>query len=508
MGVDIKKSKMIVNKIISNKSKNYTVVGECIVPDIKPDVFSIINTSGILNVYKKEIFDGKVRVDGSIETFIMYNSMEGEKSTIRSINHTLDFSQVVTIEEAENNMYEMGNIKILSIESKAINERKINIKVNLIFDMKLQKNCEEEHITNVELRNIQKLESEKNINYIAGIGKTKSNINETINLDNSNKLIEMLKVNTEIRNIDTKISYNKILIKSDVTVKILYKTDNGRYDVVKSDFPIMGFVEIKDISEKNVINTNVEIINSIIKPNGSQDNSVAVDIEVEMNVIAYGSKKISIIKDMYCPNKGLSINRNEITCIKNYNTYMETYNFRQNDIFNIGEEKLYDIDVKLKLEKVTVTNGSILINGNLIFLLIYSINKMTGLQSKIIEIPIKHKINCESIKNNSNIDVRQEIKNENYNVMPGGNIEIGMDIDFFVEYYDNEKIELIDNIEEGNNTANDNYNMVIYYTRDNEDLWEIAKRFGSTKESIVKDNNLENEKIESGTQLFITRQIK
>ena len=49
------------------------------------------------------------------------------------------------------------------------------------------------------------------------------------------------------------------------------------------------------------------------------------------------------------------------------------------------------------------------------------------------------------------------------------------------------------------------YNIVIYYTKGNESLWEIAKKYRSTPANIMKMSNLKSDQLTPGTQLFITR---
>ena len=48
--------------------------------------------------------------------------------------------------------------------------------------------------------------------------------------------------------------------------------------------------------------------------------------------------------------------------------------------------------------------------------------------------------------------------------------------------------------------------MVIYFVKPNDTIWNIAKRFGSTVDDIVRVNGIENpENIQVGKQLFIPR---
>ena len=69
-----------------------------IIPDIKPDILSTIYSSGNIYVYKKELSNGKLKIDGGILVYIMYLADE-EKGGVRGVNTVIDFSQSIDLEE-------------------------------------------------------------------------------------------------------------------------------------------------------------------------------------------------------------------------------------------------------------------------------------------------------------------------------------------------------------------------------------------------------------------------
>ena len=146
MAIKLEKSKLAVNQVITNKNENIIVDGDCIVPDVKPDILEIVGTSGVVNIYKKEVMDGKVRVDGSIIVYIMYIGDDGKTRGVRSINHVLDFSQSFIVENAVSDMNENISVNLGVIDCKIINERKINLKANLNFDIQVLANSEIEYV--------------------------------------------------------------------------------------------------------------------------------------------------------------------------------------------------------------------------------------------------------------------------------------------------------------------------------------------------------------------------
>lgn len=504
MAIKLEKSTLSVNQIIAEKKENIAISGDCIVPDIKPDILEILGTNGIVNVYKREVMDGKVRIDGCVNIYIMYLGDDGNTRGVRSINHNLDFSQIFNIDNANNSMIEEGEVTLNNIECKIINERKINLKANLEFEMNLQANSEVQFVNNVDLKDLQKLENTKQVNSVLGMGNTKTTVKETVNIDNVDNLAEILKVDAHISNKNIKISYNKILIKADLKLKILYSTEDGRINSVNAKFPIMGFIDMQDITEDNIVDYEFEIKNMIIKPNSSAEHSIYVEIEVGISAIAYENKEINIIEDLYSPGTDLKFDKSDIKMIQNKSNCKGTLSINQKEPLDIGEDKVFDVETRINLDEIKVNNGEVILNGNIDLNFIHSPNGINGLQMKKLDIPFEHRIQCNSITKDSNVKVRPDIITSDFTMLPG-EVNIKLDIDFYIDSSNNVTLNLINNVEEENSNKQDDYNMVIYTTRKGDNLWNIAKTFKSTINNIVDTNDIKDEKITPGMQLFIEK---
>ena len=80
MQVTASKETLCVNQIIGQKTDTAMVEEDFVVPDIKPDILNTISTNGTICIYKKEVMDGKVRLDGCINAYIMYLADDEESS--------------------------------------------------------------------------------------------------------------------------------------------------------------------------------------------------------------------------------------------------------------------------------------------------------------------------------------------------------------------------------------------------------------------------------------------
>lgn len=71
---------------------------------------------------------------------------------------------------------------------------------------------------------------------MVGKNTTKAIAKENILLNSEEKVMEILKKEVRIINKDFKVSYNKVVAKSELSVKILYLTEEGKINYVEKQF--------------------------------------------------------------------------------------------------------------------------------------------------------------------------------------------------------------------------------------------------------------------------------
>ena len=92
MDIESSKNNLCINQIIGQKTENIIIEGDSIIPDIKPDILNSINVDGTVCIYKKEVLDGKIKIDGTINSNIIYLA-DNEEAGIRGFSTNIDFSK-------------------------------------------------------------------------------------------------------------------------------------------------------------------------------------------------------------------------------------------------------------------------------------------------------------------------------------------------------------------------------------------------------------------------------
>ena len=504
MLLETEKESICINKKNGQKKEEIIVEGDVIVNDIKPDVLSIISTSGIPWVYKKEVMDGKVRLDGSVNTYTIYLA-DSDDSAVRSLNTVLDFTCMIDIENCMSSMTINENIKIKKIETRILNGRKLNVKVILEVDIAIYSNENMQIVSNINnLEDIQMLNNQRTINSLIGEGNTRVYAKDTISIDAADDLAEIMKASIKILDRDIKLSYNKVLAKAETEISIMYLTEDNRIKNITTRIPIMGFVDIENISDNNTCDIDYKIKNFIIKPNNADSHSIYVEAEIEITCFAYEAKNINLIEDLYSVGSDLKFTQNEIVTMQDKANVKDFYNINEQlAIPEIENNDLYNVQTTPNIQSVTIRNGKIIYEGEINLEVIFGISN--GVDSRNVQIPFNFQMNCENITEDSNIDTIIDIKRDDF-VINEGKISTNIEMEINVSISKNEKINIIDEISMEESNQSNIYSMVIYFVKPGDTLWKIAKKFRSTMEDIARVNNIEDKnKIYSGQQLYIPK---
>ena len=508
MAVNTNKESLTINKVLCEKEEMIFVEGDMIVPDSKPDILSAVNTSGSVCIYKKELMNEKIKIDGSINAYVMYIA-DNTEDNVRGININLDFSKIIDAPNCKDGMILNMVTEIKSIECNVINGRKISIKAGINIKVKVYTNENIELVNDVEEnKDIQILKNTTNVNSLVGYGNTKVYVKDTIMIDNTDNLAEILKVNINFVDRDIKTSYNKVLAKSEAEIKIIYLTEDNKVISCTNKIPIVGFVDIPDVSDNNICDTNFEIRNMIIKPNSTEEHSIYIELELDVLCMAYEEKELSILEDIYSPLEVLKCNKKEITTIANKQNRTERCHLNETvNLPELGDGSIVDVDCKPKITKINKLNSKINYecDAELYFILLGNDNQVNTVRRTIpFEFIIDNIESGEMIEIDNNLDVGE---NE-FIIKSGGDISVNIDIIFNIGMCKMKKINVVNSIEVEENSDLEDYSLIIYIVKPGDTLWSIAKNLRSTVEDIVKANAIEEEQIKVGEKLYIPRYVK
>lgn len=507
MDVEVSKENICINKLVCEKKEVIFVQNDLIVPDSKPDVLSSINMSGNVCVCKKEVQDDKIKIEGNINTYIMYLP-DSKDDKLRGLNTSLDFSEFISVPGAKEGMELELQTSIKDMECKVLNGRKVSVKAGLEVVIKLYSNEEADIVNGVNnIEDIQILQKDFNINSLVGSGNTKVYVKDTLSVDANEEIAEILRTDINLINNDIKISYNKILVKSEAEVKIMYLTENNKINTVKGKIPVVGFVDLQNISEENICDVNFEIANMVVRPNGPEEHSIYVELEIVANCKAFEKKQINLLQDLYSPTIDLTFSQRKISTMTEKVSRTKEFTITNNiNTDGISSENVLDVEVRSVINKQQITTTKIIYEGELEVNFIFEDGN--NISSKLTKIPFDYSVENELQNDKINVDTRSIVNNTNFD-FNGNSIKASVDMTFNIEASKNSNINIIENIQIHENrqpNGEDYDSLILYIVQKGDTLWKIAKKFRSTIDDLARVNGIEDrDKIDVGQKIYIPK---
>ncbi len=483
-----------INKKMAEKVKTVEIKGDIIVPDTKPDIVNIINTNSNPYIYKEECSDGKYRFDGNVDTHIIYLSENGET---KCIGTTLDFMDFIEDTNIKTQMSTKYRMEIVSVETKILNERKISVAIQLQICFNFFECNEIEYLDDLgSLSGVEKLQETVDLNTMIAANTIKSSLKEDISIDETDAIADILKSDISVTNMENKMSYHKVLSKADVNIKILYMTESAKVGTVEATVPIMNFIDMEKVTDEDTCDTSYKVRNMLFKINTKEMKSISCQIDFEVSCEVYQRKTIELVQDMYGLEKNISFNQKTIEVQTGMEVTKEIVNISQSILVE-DIRSIYDVDCRANITNKTPMGNSCNYEGELCADIYFDTGNNLGVKNA--KIPFMVKLDCMTDDIEINF-VKKHFKLNNEDVI----CDIDLEVKPNAANY--KTIRIIEDVEEEECEDESDYAMVVYFVKDGDTIWNIARDFKVTMASIIQNNNLQdNTKINVGEKLYIMK---
>ncbi len=511
MLVNMQTKKLNLNKCSINECVSDWIEQDIIVPDTKPDAVKIVNVTVTPYVSDFELMDGKIKVIGKVNYFIIYK-VDDEKFNTRGLFVSYPYNEIINVNGIKEGMNAVINSKCKNVIYSLPNERKIAIKSEIEFNIKV-KDC-------VEVSLIQSFDQDSNIECkmcnkkFDNIVQNKSNIiasKEDIMLPKeAEDFFEILNLNTNIVNTEYKDSYNKIMVKGDIDVKMIYLADsqNENIKTVNLVVPFSAMIELDNINERSKFDIKYKMRDFSIKLNEdiTSTKTMTAQYQIDVDVVMYEEEDLEYVEDFYSQSKELEYDNKVIQAVSKNVIYTKSIDIKEN-LSNILPPNNIILNYTLDTSNLntSLSNGYVNIEGNAKLSLLLQDQSNMELDNKVIDILIDEKIELENLPSNINGYV-QIVDKKAYVTQSGTDLEIKIVFDVCTNIENIVNMNIIEKIEDKILDLLDLDSINIYIVKPEDTLWKIAKKYKTSIEKIVKTNDIQNpDDIMVGQRLLIIR---
>lgn len=489
-----------IDKVFDGSSEQI-VDCEINLPDYCDDILRVLKCTVVPCVVSSKISGDRACADGNALIRVVYCDEDGN---ICSVEQSIPFSKYVET-GADNDGSLLVTAKSEYVNCRAVSKRKIDVHGTIRFSFKIMKSSEQSFVEKIETNGVQTKTGSIEYCSITSCECKQFPINETAELP-SDYLPAQRIINTSAVPVlnEAKIIKGKLLLKGEISAQIIYCSEKNKGECTKFEYsiPLHQVVDASGISEEGFADVKLKISScDISSREDSQGEQRLFDINlvVSAEITAYIKKQSDYICDSYSTNGEMKATYEEKEffkheCIIN-DTFTNTCSF---DFLSVSAEKLNTVWLgEPEISKTEPSDNAVKGKIPVYFILCdneekpvfcerdfdFSYNIKNG---QIFDTPF---IAVSGYTSSMLVDGKTDIKAEliitaNTFSVKKEKVLISADLDF-------------------ESKSCKRSGIVIYFPEENEKLWDIARKFGTTEQAIMRENDILNDNSAFGKSLIV-----
>lgn len=503
--MQINKGNINLKEQTSRISTSVLVEGDIIVPDGCPDMSEILCADAKARVKDTEYKNGKLMVYGTVEFSALYMP-DDNCAELKELSKSFDFSTAFEMNGNENTEFK-ANANIEHIGFTLVNSRKLSTKVMVSVKASAHQERCYEPIISMEGDDAEFTEKKYNIYIPMSETVTEIALNDLLTVPEEMADIgEILKVDAWVTSGDTRVMSGKAMVQGELHLNTIYTAsdEKGSVSCVSHKVPFTEIVEAPGADEYSVVNVTFDVngINVSVKGDLNGDTKI-ISMESVICARAKVSKNVSekVIDDCYFLEGNTELKEEKMS-ICEYITSENTRITQRQEVAmpkNVKIEQIISCVAKPMIKNTAWESGVAKIDGALVTYLIYRDDS-----GKVRCAVTENEFNWEKgISEMCNIEASAGLEDVSANIQ-GNGCEILANIGLSMKALKPKEVSILTDCsaKESENTTTQS-TMVVYFTKEGDTVWSIAKKYRTKSEKIKSANNIETEKIEPGRRLLI-----
>lgn len=503
----IKENYTFCEKILqASEEQNFDT--EISLPDYCSDVKRILKCMVTPNIFSCNITGDRVTADGEAEISVVY---VGENGKVECYRQNIPFSKYVEIRQTTENCIPSVKAKTEYVNCRAASQRKISVSGNigLIFTVTRMKTFllpSSAKGGGIQLKK-EKTEFDMEVNRSKKIFE----MGETVSIGENFPFIGSVIKGEACATVDTvKAVENKVLIKGEMQIYIIYCTDGENREIVSFNhvMPISQILQIDDVDENCNIDANVSVSGITVSSDtdSSGNNSlIQISVKAEADVKAYRKTTFNTVEDCYSTTNEIKTEYKNLDFTNHIFTYKETKQIKDTLDFATLNIKRICCGFCQKAEgSVTENGGKLEGKGRVLTGFIY---ENTEGEYGYIERSSDFTFECQGKQNSENLRAIPIFSTGgiNCNIIGNDKGEMRMNIGIFMPIYEiiKKRVCTFIELEEEKSKRENEGSLVVYFSDEGEELWNIAQRYNTTTEKIKEENELTQDIISERKMIMV-----
>lgn len=510
MDYKLNRESLTTNEIIFDGCQEQPVDLDFSLPDYCPDIQRILKCQVYPSITNKSVMGDRLELEGNSTVRVLYLDAGG--TTVRCCESTNPFSASITLKQPADNAMVYAKTRVEYINCRATSPRRLDIHGAFSVCAKVLNCVHNDILSDIEGDDIQQQKSTISASKISGFCQQQFTVAEVLEIGDGKPAAEtIIRTSASAVMDDFKIVSNKIILKGEVILKLLYSSsiDNDTLEAMEYAVPYSQMLDCDGLTEDSICNIKVNVVsyNIQIKSDSSGENTLfESEFKICANIIAYQDTQMTVVTDAYSTQYELAVDYQQ----QMLNQLMELISDScvQKYSFDLGDtsiSKVIDIWNEVSTVNAEEADGQIQYTGKLnICILAINTEGKPFYFERMVDFACSH--DWSKRKSGVMCDPDVTVDNLSYRINGDNGIEVKVELKLNACIYAQNSCKAISGVtaDESRPKVKDmSAALTIYYADAGESLWNIARAYCTSIDAIKNENDLTEDQIENRGMLLI-----
>ena len=473
-----------MNQMGKTVTDQFMIGGDYNVPDAKSDVGRVLSGEGSLRIEETRRVENYLRVTGKLNFKVLYVTDSGDPRP-GALEGMIPFEEMVYMEEENGEGEDIVQVQRVECGVSLIHSRKLAVKALAEMTVHTEQITEKQVTLDVDgEEGIYLKKCPVELLQLFTAKRDIYRIKEEIKIPGTKENIgTLLWTEVSSRKMDTRLVQDAMLINGELQIFVLYESQEGKTD----------WVERMD--------------------EDGEMRALGIEAALQVRLFVYGEEKLEILEDAYSLDKKCVLETEEVVVeellMQNHSKSKITERLSLPEL----KDEILQVchsSADLQIEKMEVQDGGILTEGilNVSFLYVKANDEVPfGVWKGMV--PFSAMLECREGSSDMKYDVTYAVEQLAVDLAGNDEVEIKAVVAFRSFMRKAEKIQMVTEAALVDYEKEERMNqpgIVGYIVKDGDDLWSLAKKYSTTEESILLNNELLSKELKTGDKILIFRE--
>ena len=485
---------------------------ELTLPDYCPDIGRLLKCRLTPMITSRQVNFDSLTVEGNARISVLY--LDDREKKIRCCERDYPFKASVPYDDTAENVRLLAEAKVDYVNCRALSQRKLDIHGAFTVHMTAVCGRQSELVSDVEGGSLRLRRESRSISTLVCCTQTGFDLSEAIELGEGKAPISSVIRSCAVLCIDEMTSVpGKLLVKGSAEFGMVYCTEqDADPEKLAYSIPFNQFFDVPGIDEHCQCDLclNCDALDVSLRTDSDGEyRRVDVDIRVTADITAYRDADVTWISDVYSVDYEVICAEKQMKLEKLCGTGMDRAVFRQSvDTGDVKIAGVCDVWAWVLDSRSNYRDGRIAVNGNMaVCMLLRDAAKGVVYVEKNVRFDCALPINRQPCGSAVRPECRVGVRNCGYTVTGDSRLELQVEFCLSGALYEDIPVKLIDAVELDESRPKPPENRpaaVLYFAEPGEELWNIAREYNSSVESIRQDNGIDGDTVDEGRMLIVT----